>query len=309
MKMNAGRRCLCVLVVVALASLPVASARSEELPPGMVQAEDEFREESGEPSSGSGEKHESIFPLWKDLAEEHLEDLPLPYGAGVVMNWIGSDYALVKADLAINGEPVGSFDLEGSGVQSSAYVTGIKGDVWLFPFANVFLNVGYADIDATVVLRGIPIPTGGIPPTVDADIVLPLDMDGTYYAFGTVIAAAVGNVFLVSDFVWAVQDLNAETVGLDDDKVRAFTSAPRVGYHSKFMEAWVGGRYLSVEQNYSGSFDIGGGNTLEYDVTTDAADWHFIAGMHAMLYDHWEIAVEGGVGDRNSIVYTVGYRW
>lgn len=75
------------------------------------------------------------------------------------------------------------------------------------------------------------------------------------------------------------------------------------------MEPWVGGRYLSVEQNYAGSIQIGDGHTLDYDVTTNAADRHFIAGMHALLHDHWEIAVDGGVGDRNTVVYTVGYRW
>jgi len=106
-----------------------------------------------------------------------------------------------------------------------------------------------------------------------------------------------------------VQDLNAETVGLEDDRVTAFTSTPRVGYHSEFVEAWVGGRYLSVRQDYAGSFPIGDGHTLDYDVTTDGADWHFIAGMHATLYDHWDIAVEGGVGDRNSVVFMVGHRW
>jgi len=93
---SAGRTCLCVLVLASFASFPVVGAGTEQLVPGVVYAEDEFQTESGEPAAGSAEKHESIFPLWKDLAEEHLEELPLPYGVGVVMNWLGSDYALVR---------------------------------------------------------------------------------------------------------------------------------------------------------------------------------------------------------------------
>ena len=37
--------------------------------------------------------------------------------------------------------------------------------------------------------------------------------------------------------------------------------------------------------------------------------WNFLMGMHTLLDDHWEVVVEGGVGDRQMVVFNVGYRW
>jgi hypothetical protein len=31
--------------------------------------------------------------------------------------------------------------------------------------------------------------------------------------------------------------------------------------------------------------------------------------MHALIRDHWDVMVEGGIGDRQLVVFTVGCGW
>jgi len=298
-----------LLVVVAILLTQTGAAFAEDRALGIVLAEGEFREQSGDPPSAAGEQGERLFPLWKELADGYEDMLPPPYGVAGVLNWLGSGYSLVKADLSLNDEPLESVDLTGSDVTTSAYVAGVKGDLWLFPFLNVFATVGKTEVDALVTLANVPNGIGGLPPEVQyGDVFMNLNFSGWFYALGTVVSGGHGNVFIVADFVYAVQKLDAESVGLDDDDVKAFTSAPRLGYHIGSMEVWIGGRYLSIEQNFSGTVAIEE-NTLNYDVKIDQADWHYLMGMHALLHDHWDVVVEGGIGVRNSVVMSVGYRW
>jgi hypothetical protein len=117
---TANRLTICLLLIAAFALAQSVTAFAEDRALGIVLAEEEFREQSGDPPSAEGEQGERLFPLWKELAEGYEDMLPPPYGVAGVLNWLGSGYSLVRADLSLNNEPLEPVDLTGSDVTTSA---------------------------------------------------------------------------------------------------------------------------------------------------------------------------------------------
>jgi len=145
----------------------------------------------------------------------------------------------------------------------------------------------------------------GLPPEVEiGDKILELHFKGPYYGFGTVLAGGYRGFFLTTDILWTSQVLEAQAEGQDDDTVNAFTLAPRLGRAVGPTQVWVGARYIDSDRRFSGT-----AGDLSYDLEVHETEWNFLAGMHTLISDHWEVTVEGGVGDREMIVFNAGYRW
>ena len=84
-------------------------------------------------------------------------DLPLPYGIGLVYAHMDQQQLLTDLQAGFNGDPQEPFEFVAfEKAKLISDTVSNKADVWLFPFMNVFVNVGNIDGDAPmdVVLDG-----------------------------------------------------------------------------------------------------------------------------------------------------------
>lgn len=266
------------------------------------------------------------LPIWKDEAEARGYDLPEAFGLNISymkqtqdisvdsVGFEGTVPALLPwnpphqiSDL-VEVEPIGN------GKQMSEVLT-LRGDVWLFPFLNLYGIVGQ--------LKGYSETTINVKPFgKEAGIKMPfrLDLNGTLYGAGFVLAGGYKDVFALADASYTETELN-----VIDGTISSIVISPRIGYDFNRLGAplrlWVGAMYQDVEQSLSGNLtDIGltgslgslvgkvdnGRFNVEQHLVTP---WNPLIGMQYKLHDRLYLLGEAGLGDRKSIFFTVDMRF
>ncbi|WP_375320417.1 TonB-dependent receptor [Aliivibrio logei] len=266
------------------------------------------------------------LPIWKEEAEARGYDLPEAFGLNISymkqtqdisvdsIGFEGTIPALLpwKPPHAISD----LVDIEsvGSGKQMSEVLT-LRGDVWLFPFLNLYGIVGQ--------LKGYSETTINVKPLgLGKGINMPfrLDLNGTLYGAGFVLAGGYKDVFALADASYTETELN-----VIDGTISSIVISPRVGYDFTRMgtplRVWVGAMYQDVEQSLSGNLtDIGlSGNlgslvgkvddgrfNVEQHLVTP---WNTLLGMQYKLDDGLYLLGEAGLGKRKSLFFTVDMRF
>jgi hypothetical protein len=73
------------------------------------------------------------MPIWGQDAREKGFDLPLPFGVGLTYTYI--DQNMVVSDVKIEGKSAGR---EHRDAKTTTHTGVFRGDMWLFPFLNVY---------------------------------------------------------------------------------------------------------------------------------------------------------------------------
>ena len=110
--------------------------------------------ELGEPNvddEGETEVWGRRFPF---MAQDVIDlgfDLPNPYGVAVIPALIRQELVLEDLSIAINGSDFVDIDFVDFGRPEVENATvQVKGDVWVFPFLNVYATVGALNGEATI---------------------------------------------------------------------------------------------------------------------------------------------------------------
>ncbi|WP_072054953.1 hypothetical protein [Aliivibrio fischeri] len=262
------------------------------------------------------------LPIWKDEAEARGYDLPEAFGLNISYMKQTQDISVdsigFEGKLPLLGDLNKLVDVEaGAGKQMSEVLT-LRGDVWLFPFLNLYGIVGqlkgYSETN-------IQVSTGKH--FIDKHIKpMPfrLDLNGTLYGAGFVLAGGYKDVFALADASYTETELN-----VIDGTISSIVISPRIGYDFNRLGAplrlWVGAMYQDVEQSLSGNLtDIGltgslgslvgkvdnGRFNVEQHLVTP---WNPLIGMQYKLHDRLYLLGEAGLGDRKSIFFTVDMRF
>jgi hypothetical protein len=95
-------------------------------------------------------------------------------------------------------------------------------------------------------------------------------------------------------------------------KPQATVAAPRVGLRGQVTESinvgmWVGGMYQLIQEEVVGSV---AGRQLEFIINQRAASpWNTLVGGQIEFGKHFHIVIEGGFGDRSSILTGATFRF
>ncbi|KKD61048.1 hypothetical protein RN22_07775 [Grimontia sp. AD028] len=284
------------------------------------------------------------LPIWKEEAEALGYVLPKPFGfdvsymsleQGIAVDSIGFEGLVAKVpemtiptlpflpDIVIPGFdvpiPRDIIDIQAAQGRQKSEVLSVRGDVWLFPFLNVYGLVGklegYSETSVTVGVKGFD--------KRSEPIAFRLDLDGDLYGGGIVLAGGYGNWFGLVDASYTKTNLT-----VIDGAIDAYVVSPRVGYdfHSKGvpMRLWAGAMYQDVEQSLSGnlsSLDLPSGLSgllgavnqddegrfhVEQRLTTP---WNPIIGMQYQISPHLYLLGEAGLGDRTSVFFSIDMRY
>jgi hypothetical protein len=286
---------------------PALAQDSLAVPHGVVPFSDQ-------PDTAYVKKH--IFPLWQEKvrARGRMGSLPPPYGVMLLDNWMNSDWKFLSAAVSLGGSnPISLEAAQNATMELNIGTLGLKGDLWVLPFLNIFAGGGQVDVDANLTLRNIPIyfDPGGVgrpPQFVYGDADVPMTFSGDYYSLGFVIAGAHRHFYGAMDASWVKTSLSG-SASLSADGFWTFTAAPKIGYNAGLSQIYIGARYVSKNEHYTGTVDLPSGNPLGFDVLITTHSWAPNAGMRTVIREHWEFLIEVASDPRQQITAGAGYRW
>jgi hypothetical protein len=257
-------------------------------------------------------------------------DLPLPYGIGLVYAHVDQQQVLSELQVGINGDPQEPFEfVDFENAKSISDTIGIKADVWILPFMNLFVNVGHVDGDAPmdVILDGngmldqIGVDCASLPPSPlcpvleDLTIVLPIaaPFSGTSYTLGATLAGGWNNWFVAIPIATTKYDPSGGTTNGD-----IFTVSPRGGRifdlgRKGRLSLFAGANYLDSSVTAEGTVALPDDLlVIDYTIEQENKDkWNGVVGFNWDINRRfsWSAEYNGFTGSRDAFVSTVGWKF
>ncbi|MDR9829668.1 hypothetical protein RCJ22_29195 [Vibrio sp. FNV 38] len=234
--------------------------------------------------------------------------------------------------IGLTGHPVlEAIDVDADKADFTGSNITLRGDVWIFPFLNVYGILGYTKGESKAkinslscdhsavsgidnqILCGAVNAVGGVLPD---NAMFTLDMEGGTYGLGTTLAGGVGDWFALLDMNYTYTDINAI-----DGNIKTFVAAPRIGHRWQYdggreLRVFVGAMYQDVQQYLSG--DIGdlipelagiiGDGGFEVKQSADEK-WNGTAGFQYAFNRDWDVLFEAGFGSRETLFFALGRRF
>lgn len=268
------------------------------------------------------------------LAQDVIDlgyDLPRPYGLKVLYAGVDQDQVLDSLWVGFSGgekEPYEFVAFENASSDSDSWQ--LMGDLWLFPFLNLFAYVG--DLEGTAPMDIILDGNGmldqigincALPGNVvlcnlleDREITLPIEagFSGVNYGAGFNLAGGWKGFFftLPVSFSWVDMD----TTSADGGAV--ISASPRAGRVFKLGRAgnlalYAGASYLDSDLTVTGSLAIPETDvSIDYTINQSNKDpWAGVIGANWDINGRWSIQAEynGFFGSRESFIASVGWRF
>lgn len=268
------------------------------------------------------------------LAQDVIDlgyDLPRPYGVKALYSYVNQDQELRGLKVGFSGgekEPYEFVAFENASSKSDSYQ--LIGDLWLFPFMNLFAYAGNLEGDAPmdVILdgNGMLDQLGincSLPGNVaicrilqDREITLPIDADfsGVNYGAGFTLAGAWKGFFFTLPVSFSWIDMDTTTA----EGRSVISASPRAGRLINLgrggnLALYAGVSYLDSDLRVHGSLAIPGTDvTIDYTVDQSNSDpWAGLAGANWDINGRWSLQAEytGFTGSRESWIASLTWRF
>ncbi len=282
---------------------PVEASDSETVPPKMA---------------ATPQPHWSHLPIWGQEAEARGYRVPLPFG-------VGATFYDAKQPVTVRDLKLGA----GSGAPESTTFVKVhhpivswqqnvasRFDVWPFPFLNVYGVAGYTRGNT----RGRVTVTGPVFGLLNRELPLLAEFNGPTVGGGITLAAGLKiadwrdlHAFVVGDVNHTITFLSFKNQSLiAETKPQATVAAPRLGLRGSVTESitasmWVGGMYQSIQEEVAGSV---AGRSIQFIINQRAAaPWNTLVGGQFEFGKHLNVLLEGGFGDRSSMLAAATFRF
>jgi len=262
------------------------------------------------------------MPIWGEkLAREHGYDLPLPLGVSGTMFTERANFNVPSVSI---GRGAGMLNIDPlvrvSNVRINETAWTVRPEVWVLPFLNLYAVGGYVSGTGDVDLR-----LGSLPglrsrgPKYD----LKLEYDGPTVGFGGTLAAGFKPFKGRSTIVFGLADLNFTRTYLDFKNVVSslpgvdvIVFSPRLGVRERILEKsplgdvylalWGGCMYQHVQEAMNGSV----AGLLDFRANVEAVNpWNTLVGGRIEIGRNTVFTVEGGFGDRKSLMLELAIRF
>jgi hypothetical protein len=281
---------LAILVVVLGVSVPAHAQQ----PGPIVDVGDE-----------DAAKSDSFFPLWKSLLGDR-KSLP-PYGVNLVLFDLNGQWDVKNFSAAVGNNEVVSISGK---AEVHPFTYGVRGDVWVLPFLNVFATAGGVKLNVQATGLDLPLAVAGIPPQViRGDVNFDLNFTGSYGGGGIVLMYAWRNLFVSGDYSAVWTHLESSQSDVSGNELRTDTASFRVGYIAGHMQPYIGARWVKKIDHFEGTVAGPNGQPLTFAVDLQAPAWNYQVGIHGLIQRHIELLVEAGFGERTHGLVNVGYRF
>ena len=274
-----------------------------------------------EPAATEEGRWSDFLPINKEMAGD--ADLPLPFGIGVtILNQkqdmktnsisVTAINPIVAAiDVAVvTGNPLDptqstTIDLTANKVETDVDAKLLRLDAWVLPFLNVYGIVGEVEGDNKVI---------GASHATSAAVTAALtnfpaiSYEGDVHGIGGILAFARDRWWATLDYSYTEADLT-----ISASEITTKTFSPRIGTTGKLGDMngliWIGGMHQKVDEKQIGTAPFGAA-TVNYDVNQEALkEWNYLLGGSISLSEELEIAIEAGLGDRESFMGSLSFRF
>jgi hypothetical protein len=246
------------------------------------------------------------LPLLAEEARKAGYELPLPFGAGAVYNYLERDITVHDLRIGINGAPMQSVsDFVDLGSRSHVNVGLGRFDAFIFPFLDVYALAGYVKNDSTT--HGtVTVPTPG---PGNGSLSFPLDaktsLDGFVGGVGATVAGGYKQVFAALDANWSQTDIGF------DDKFKAVVGSLRVGWNGKVagmpLRLWTGAAYWDTESTAKSTVQVPGVGTVSFEADQGPKNpWNMIFGGQATIHQNFDLFLELGTNYDDMKIVTLG---
>jgi hypothetical protein len=139
-----------------------------------------------------------------------------------------------------------------------------------------------------------------------------LDYDGEVYGGGITLAGGYKDFFCTLDMNYIYTDLD-----FSDSTIETFTLTPRVGVSGNLGslagKIWLGAMYQDIAEEIEGDtlFSLNSAATLQvnFEVEQSAEDpWNYVIGGQWDISKVWNILLEIGMGERESLFVSGAFR-
>jgi hypothetical protein len=247
-----------------------------------------------------------VLPFLAEEAAKSGYELPLPFGAGLVLTAL-DNRAIEVTDvrLKLRGEPQSISDFVNLGSTSNVFNANVKLDAWLLPFLNVYALVGYVHNDSTThVSVTLPKP-GPIPGVIQSDKVVATELEGLIGGAGMTLAGGWKNFFMVTDVSYVKTDLGF------DDEFTALIASLRTGWTGNLggvpVQIWGGIGNWDTAATAKGHVDIEGVGRLEFEADQKPkTPWIYDIGSNMTLNKRLQLFVDLGFDFDGAYVFVIG---
>ena len=287
--------------LVAAMLAPIACASGEETGPVAPPA--------SAPAAVPDESH-SFFPLLADEARARGYELPLPYGAALVLTGLKDrEIEVTDVRLGLEGNPGTSIsDFVHLGSSSDVFNANFKADLFVLPFLNVYALLGYvhneSDTHAEITIS-TPGPGGG---EVVYERRIPTELDGFIGGLGFALAGGYQNFFLVADVSYIQSDLGF------DDKFKATIATVRAGYRGKIgtlpLQMWLGVGSWDTAATAVGHTDLPDGSRFVFEADQRPhTEWMYDVGSNLEFSKRFQLVADVGFDFEGGYLLVLGPTW
>ena len=302
--MMPGREIALTAVAIGLLAVPCLSAAQEQgdaaTPPSKGPAA---------PDAGPAEPR-SFFPLLADEALKRGYELPLPYGASLVVTGLANrEIEVTDVRLDLDGAPVlPHADFVNLGSSSDVFNANLKFDIFVLPFLNVYALLGYvyneSETTANITLT-TPGPGGG---DVVFERTIPTKLDGFIGGLGFALAGGYGNFFLVADASYIQSDLGF------DDNFTATIATVRAGYRGTVgtlpLQTWLGVGSWDTAATAVGHTDLPGGIRFTFEADQRPhTKWMYDVGANFEFTKRFQLVADVGFDFEGGYLLVLGPTW
>ncbi len=269
-------------------------------------------------------------PFLSGLAAERGVTLPRPWGLGLVYSNVDQDLELDNFVMSANGAQGRSVDfvsIDDSKLKADSLL--LKGDVWLFPFLNLFAFVGTSNNDVTgrfsvqgddlLSFAGSDACTdpNDRPQVCDQTFTGDIDRsaDATQYGAGATFAAGRGRAFALLGLLYASSESSDS-----DTKIDAFSVTPRLGYRFPLegggeLALYGGASFIDSQVDIRNQVVFPGGPqteeiVIDYSLTQkNEDDWSYLAGLNWDITRSFTLQGEYSLGAREGLLATLVWRF
>ncbi|MGY3852573.1 hypothetical protein ACW5W8_06980 [Aeromonas aquatilis] len=258
------------------------------------------------------------LPLWKEEAEKLGYELPKAIGFS--LSYMKLEQGINVDSIAIHGLPLQgvALDMKADPGRQYTEVLTLRADVWLLPFLNLYGLVGKLDgYSTTDVTLTVALPSGKPLPSTKINQ-FRLDLDGYTTGVGTVLVGGYDNWFALVD-----ASMTQSRLTIIDGSIDALVVSPRIGYdfyrYGQPLRIWAGAMYQDVTQRLEGSLeDLGLPGSITKLMPQDArfevkqrlqTKWNPLLGLQYQINESWYLLGEVGLGDRQSLFFSIDRRF
>jgi hypothetical protein len=265
------------------------------------------------------EPHPSGLPIWGAEAEARGYQIPLPFGIGVTGYSARQPVDILDLQLGRNGNPPRSVTnfLQINRVDTAQQNLSAKFDVLVFPFLDVYGIFGYTKGTTKGLVQVPADPILGI--FEPRELQLNAAFHGPTYGGGVTLQGGMKVNEWHDLTAIAVVDWNRTKTNLSFDnetliaetKPVATVFSARLGLHGTDGTLggaiWIGAMHQDIQQTVAGSV----ANTdLQFVVVqTPTQPWNTLIGGLVEFGKKGYVLLEGGVGERKSVLVAAVYRF